>query len=353
MLLLATLAWLLALAYPLVRGARGKGERLTFLAAALSSAIYLLVARKALLVLGAGPYIGVLPVLEAALLVPHLRMLLRMEPPSQRDLARLATVAASVLALVTVAIPLQLDKQWWTIGWALLAAALVWLWRRVPHRGLLFWAMALFTASFVRLLPGVNPWIFEYHARGQTPILNWFLYAYLLVAGAHFLGARLLAPGGDRLLRRGPRLSALTAGAGAVLLFFLLNIEIADLWSRGARITFRFSAGLAPDLSYTIGWAVFAIGLLVVGVVLRHRGPRIASIALLALTVLKAFLHDLGQLSGLYRVASLIGLAISLALVAVVLQRFVLRGGAPRPSAGPAPPPKPSATPPESPPEAP
>ncbi len=123
---------LLALAYPLVRGARGLRERLTFVSATIASAIYLLVARQALVTLGAGPYIGVLRVLQAALLVPHLGLLLGMEPPSQRDLARLATVAASVLGLVTVAIPLELDEQWWTIGWALLAAALAWLWRKVP-----------------------------------------------------------------------------------------------------------------------------------------------------------------------------------------------------------------------------
>ena len=38
----------------------------------LASAVYLLVARKALLALGAGPYLGALPVLQALLLVPHL-----------------------------------------------------------------------------------------------------------------------------------------------------------------------------------------------------------------------------------------------------------------------------------------
>ena len=343
---LATPAWLAALAYPLFRGARGRGERLPFLGAALSSGMYLLVARKALLAQGAGPYIGALPLGEAVLLLPHLRLLLNLEPPSERDTGRLALVAASMLALVTVAIPLQLDRQWWTIGWALQAAALAWLWRRIPHPGLLAWACALLAASFVRLLPFLNPWILEYHARGQAPVWNWYLYAYLLVAGAHLAAAWLLSRGQDRLLGRGPRLSTLAGSGGAVLLFTLLHVEIADFWSAGERITFRFSAGLAPDLSYTIGWAVFAVGLLAAGVALRLRGPRIAAIALLAATVLKAFLHDLARLTGLYRVASLAGLAVSLALVAVVLQRFVLRGG-PRPSQAPAPPPPPPS--PESP----
>jgi uncharacterized membrane protein len=57
---------------------------------------------------------------------------------------------------------------------------------------------------------------------------------------------------------------------------------------------------------------------------MRNKPCRIASIALLIATVLKCFLHDLGRLGGLYRVGSFVGLALCLALVAIVLQKFVL-----------------------------
>jgi uncharacterized membrane protein len=45
--------------------------------------------------------------------------------------------------------------------------------------------------------------------------------------------------------------------------------------------------------------------------------------------VLKCFLHDLARLGGLYRVGSLLGLTISLLLVGVLLQKFVIRKAAP------------------------
>ena len=61
------------------------------------------------------------------------------------------------------------------------------------------------------------------------------------------------------------------------------------------------------------------------GIAARSRFTRVAAIIMLALTVGKAFLLDLRQLSGLYRVASFVGLAVSLALVAVMLQKFALR----------------------------
>jgi uncharacterized membrane protein len=38
-------------------------------------------------------------------------------------------------------------------------------------------------------------------------------------------------------------------------------------------------------------------------------------------------LHDLGELEDLYRVASLVGLALSLILVSLAYQRFVFRKG--------------------------
>jgi uncharacterized membrane protein len=45
---------------------------------------------------------------------------------------------------------------------------------------------------------------------------------------------------------------------------------------------------------------------------------------LLLVTILKCFLHDLGRLGGLYRVGSLLGLAVSLVFVTILLQKFVM-----------------------------
>ncbi len=41
------------------------------------------------------------------------------------------------------------------------------------------------------------------------------------------------------------------------------------------------------------------------------------------MTIIKVFLHDLGELTDLYRVASLVGLAVSLIVVSLLYQRFV------------------------------
>jgi len=51
---------------------------------------------------------------------------------------------------------------------------------------------------------------------------------------------------------------------------------------------------------------------------------------ILILTIGKVFLYDLGELEDLYRVASLVGLAISLLLVSLAYQRFVFRERQPK-----------------------
>jgi len=326
LLALAAPLYLLPLAYPLALGDRARTERPPFLAALLASAVFFLAARPALAQLGFAPVIGALPVLQALLLVPHLVRLLRLQPEGRRDLGRLAGLAGGILAFITVAVPLQLEREWITLGWALLGTALAWLYRRIPHRGLLLWAWGLFAAVFIRL--ALNPAVLSYHPRSPVPVWNWYLYTYLAAAACCFGAARLLQARDGELDGTLPRLSRVLPGTGAVLLFLLLNIEIADGFSTGPALTFNLLHGsLAQDLSYTLGWALFAVVMLAAGIAARNRLTRLAAILLLTVTVLKTFLHDLSRLEGLYRVGSFVGLALSLALVAVILQKFVLRRG--------------------------
>jgi uncharacterized membrane protein len=321
----ALVLYLIFVSYPLILGRRVGRSLEPYLGAVLASVPFFFYARDAMNDAGLGYMIGVLPVAQALVLLVLLIRLLRTEPPSERFLTRLAIVAAAALAFVTAAIPLQLEKQWITIGWALEGAALVWLFRRIPHRGLLAWGAALLAAAFVRLT--VNPAILTYHPSSGRAILNWYLYTYL-VSSAAFFAAAQLAP------KTYARAIALCRAAGALLLFLLLNIEIADFFSTGPTLTFNFlSSSLAQDLTYTIGWASFAIVLLIAGIAFHTRAARVSAIALLVITIFKCFLHDLGRLGGLYRIASFLGLALALVMVSVLLQKFVLSRRIPDPEA--------------------
>lgn len=311
-------------AYPVILGKR-LGKRLEpHLAAVIASGLLFALGRQCFIDGNLESIIAVLPVGEAAILAFLLWSLLKDEAPGERHQGRLALVAGAALAFITAAIPLQLEKEWITIGWALEAAALAWLYTRVTHKGLAATSLGLAIAVFVRLT--FNPAVFEYHARTGTPVFNWYLYTYLVPALAFFVAAAFFRKTDDRLAEKLPRVSTFLPAFGTITLFYLVNIQIADYFSEGPALTFNFTRGasFAQDVAYTLAWAIFAIALLAAGVIFQNRPTRIASIGLLTVTILKAFLRDLPRLGGLYQVLSFVGLAISLALVAVAIQKFVL-----------------------------
>jgi uncharacterized membrane protein len=322
LLVLAAALYAVFIAYPVVLGTRARNDRDPYLAAVFASAMFFFGGRHALEAGGLGWAVGVVPVGVAAVLAFLLRALLRLEPAGERDMGRLALVAGAALAFVTVAIPLQLHHQWITIGWALEGAAMAWLYRRIPHRGLFYGSTALLLAVFVRL--AANPEILIYEPRGDLRILNWYLYTYLVCAAAMFVAAWWMSDTSDRLFAGLPRVSALLPAGGVILLFLLLNIEIADFYSTGPTIVFRFGATVSQDLTYTIGWLAFGLLLLAAGIYTKSGSARITAVTLIAVTTLKCFLFDLKSLEGLYRVASLTGLALSLVLVSMALKKYVL-----------------------------
>jgi uncharacterized membrane protein len=174
-------------------------------------------------------------------------------------------------------------------------------------------------AAFVRL--AVNPAVLEYHVRSATPIWNWYLYAYGMVTVCLFLGARLLAAPRNRVL--GSNVPPILITLGTVLAFWLLNIEIADYFNApGSTLTFQFSGNFASGMTYSIAWGLFALILLVVGILKNLRAPRYSALGLLSATLLKLFFLDLAQLGQLYRIGAFIGVAVIAMLASFAYQRF-------------------------------
>lgn len=240
--------------------------------------------------------------------------------PAPIRLNQVAWFGAATLLFVTVAFPVQFHRQWVTLGWALEGAALLGLFRRVPHRGLLVTGVVLLAASFVRL--ALNPAVLGYHPRGRLAVLNWYLYTYAIVTIALYTGARLTTALRARAL--GITIPGLLNALGTLLAFLLLNIEIADFFNApGARVlTFQFSGNFARDMTYTIAWALFALGLLLISLWRQLRAGRRAALALLGAAALKLFTHDLSRLDALYRVGALFGVAVVAIAASVAYQRF-------------------------------
>jgi hypothetical protein len=265
-------------------------------------------------------YMGALP---AAFSIPALLglvILLKKIPAENKSrTTQLAWFGGVALFFITLIFPIQFENQWITIGWALEGAALLWLFHRVPHPGLRLTGVGLLIAAFVRLT--LNRAVLSYHARAATPIWNWYLYTYGIVTICLFVAARLLAPPRHLVLKSNAQV--ILASLGMILAFLLLNIEIADYFSvPGSTLTFEFRGNFARDMTYSIAWALYALVLLIYGIAKNIPASRYAAMALLCVTLLKLFFHDLAHLNQLYRIGALVGVAIIAILASFAYQRF-------------------------------
>jgi uncharacterized membrane protein len=271
---------------------------------------------------GTENFLGVIPALFAAAPLVSLVVILRATiADNPKRLNQLAWFGGVALFFITLIFPIQFDRQWLTVAWALEGVALLWLFHRVPHAGLRAVGTVLLIVAFTRL--ALNPAVFDYHVRGDTAIFNWYLYAYGIATVALFAGAQLLAPPRERVLglTAPPLLNAL----GVILAFLLLNIEITDYFTLPGSTShaFQFSGNHSRDMTYTIAWALFALGLLGIGIWKKSRAARFSSIGLLSVALLKLFLHDLAHLPALYRVGALFAVAVIAMIASFAYQRFL------------------------------
>jgi hypothetical protein len=242
----------------------------------------------------------------------------RKENVPDRDL-RLAWFGGIALMFITLIFPLQYDRQWLTLAWALQGSALCWLFRRVPHPGLRLTGVVLLATAFARL--ALNPAVLHYQKLTASALGNWQLVVYS-TAAASLLCAGHWLKGRDNMGGIAWRPS-LFAGGG-ILLFILLNLEIARYFTpQGAEyITLEWTANLAQSVTYSIAWGVFALGCMIIGFWQRQRGPRFAGVALMGFTLLKLFLHDLSSVDSLSRIVVFIGVAIIALAASFLYQRF-------------------------------
>ena len=261
--------------------------------------------------LGSG-FIGLLPVLLGGVALLAAVSLVRAVEVRADD-RELALLMGVVLLFAAVAVPLQLEEAWLTVGWAAEIALLGLLSRRLTHWLIPAFAVVLTAAVSVRLL--ANPSVLVYGDTSGWPILNWTLYTWgvpgilLLVAAWAFRVAVL--PAALRTV--------------AMLVFFaLINLEIAHAFARAGRLSF-WSDDLGESMTRSISWALYGLFIIALGVFRDSRRARLAGLGFALLGALKVFAVDLWSLSGFARVGSFAGLAVTLLVGAIAFSRIVLR----------------------------
>ena len=150
---------------------------------------------------------------------------------------------------------------------------------------------------------------------GKWPVFNTLLLAYVIPALLIWLIIQL--PLKFLTAKR-----QMVCGVGVlVLLFTYITLETRHVFQ--GPVMAMMPTSDAEIYAYSVVWLVFAFALLMFGLVKKRPVSRYAALLVLVITVLKVFLSDMNDLAGLWRVASFLGLGLSLVGIGYLYQRFL------------------------------
>lgn len=311
-----------ALVFPLVFRERLQATPWPWIASAAAPLGAFALIRDTVVSTGGWTHMGLLPL---AFAIPSLAALLVLVRQMPKEAATRTTALAwhggVALFFITLLFPMEFSRQYLSMSWALEGAALIWLYHRVPHRGLVWVGLALLAVVFVRL--GLNVQLIESYERGGRIFFNWHLGAYGLAIASLLAAAKWLLPPHDRLGNCNVR-AVLCAFAG-VLGFVWINIEITNAFTPLSEPTLLIdlaNANVGRRMTYSIAWAAYALLMIIVGFKWSSRGARYAGIGLMVITIAKVFIRDLAGLDNLYRIGALGAVAVMALAASFVYQRF-------------------------------
>jgi uncharacterized membrane protein len=113
------------------------------------------------------------------------------------------------------------------------------------------------------------------------------------------------------------------AGAALVLALAYISLEVRRVY-HGPDLNVGITSN-AEQYTYSITWLAFGVILLGIGIVFNSQRARLGSAAVIALTILKAFVIDMSVLTGVYRALSFMCLGLVLVVIGWLYQRILFR----------------------------
>ena len=303
-----TVAFLLFFAWPPWRVLVRKAELRTpeFLVLAFNAVAYYAAAYN-LLVTNNRAYLGLFTVALAGLYLAMSMELWRHLPADSRDSRPVLLSLGVALTLITLAAPIQFTGYRITIGWAIEAAALIWIGKRARSERLIIAALCVFGLVLIRLWT-LDSWIYlhpDYRALWNARFITFLVAAAAFGASARWLGA-------------GARAVA-TYIAGHTVLMWGLMLEVTG-WAERTATPENVTNLESTSISILI--AVYALVLVVAGVVTRTLINRVLGLGLIGLVVAKLYLYDVWLLVRIYRIAAFAVLGALLLITSYLYSRY-------------------------------
>jgi uncharacterized membrane protein len=177
-------------------------------------------------------------------------------------------------------------------------------------------SMAVLAVSVMMLFGGhavlFNPVVDGSIVRGW-PVFNTLFLGFIMPSA----GLVMLARSMDGMLRR------CLAAAAYLLLFIGITLLVKQAF-QGAHLVLE-TLSERESYAYSAAWLALALLTMAFGIARDRAEVRYAALTVLVLAVVKVFVFDMSGLGGLWRVASFLGLGLSLIGIGWIYQHFVYR----------------------------
>lgn len=176
--------------------------------------------------------------------------------------------------------------------------------------------------SLLGLLYGLMMLIFPFGSdRIEGTFVNVLLLAYALPAVLAITLSRYVAG-----RRHAAYANAIAAGALLLALAYI-TLQVRRVYHGPILATGPTTN--AEQYTYSVAWLAFGVVLLLAGVFMQSQRARLASAIVIGLTILKAFFIDMGDLTGVWRALSFIGLGLVLVAIGFLYQKILFRRAPP------------------------
>jgi len=171
--------------------------------------------------------------------------------------------------------------------------------------------MVLGLFSFFTLLTRYNP-LFNFYQAGETFLFNIWFFAFGTTIALWWLSTQFYF---EKYRKYFAVLMALNV-------WFFVSLQIRDYWTDGSMMFARSDIASGEQYTYSLVWMLMAVAGFVLALFKQRKSIYKGSLYLLGVVIVKLFLVDMADLTGLLRVASFLGLGLSLLGMAFLYQYF-------------------------------
>ncbi len=205
------------------------------------------------------------------------------------------------ILFITLAVPVQLNKEWITIIWALETVILTLLSFKLKMSTLRYSSYAVGAVTAFKTLL-IDSWrLKEFDIAHLSDSTRFF--SFLATITAFYFVTWHLAKNKKDMPESESLADEVYSWAGIVMAFFLILLEMKEFW-------------------ISVGWTALAATVLFLGFYLNRKQFRIQGIVIFCIAVFKVFLYDTRELDTLYRTISFIVLGILLLLASFIYAKY-------------------------------